>query len=158
MRKTTRPIPTIPEDLDTLKQRLAQTRQAIIKQRLHLLMLLKTDPDMTRQRAADHLALHRNTITRWLRLYQQGALEALLTTRPVGAPTGQKSLPPEVLAQLQARLKTPEGFTSYGQVQQWLQQTFDLAIAYPTLHHIIRYQLKAKLKRARPSHAKKTSL
>ena len=158
MRKTTRPIPTITEDPDTLKRRLAQTRQAIVKARLHLLMLLKNDPDMTRQRAADHLALHRNTVARWLRLYQQGGLDALLTTRPVGAPSGQKSLPPAVLAQLQARLKTPEGFTGYGQVQQWLQQEFGMAIAYPTLHNIIRYQLKAKLKRARPSHDKKTLL
>ena len=157
MRKTTRPIPTITEDLETLKQRLVQTRQAILKLRLHLLILLKSNPNMTRQRAADHLALHRNTVARWLRLYQQDGLDALLTTRPVGAPAGQKSLPPEVLAQLQARLKTLEGFTSYGHVQQWIHQEFDLAIAYPTLHNIIRYQLKAKLKRARPSHAKKTS-
>ena len=156
MRKTTRPIPTITEDLDTLKQRLAQSRKPIVKQRLHLLILLKTDPDMTRQRAADHLALHRNTIAQWLLLYQQDGLDALLTTRPVGARAGQKSLPPEVFAQLQARLQTPEGFTSYGQVQQWLQQKFGLDIAYATLHNIIRYQLKAKLKRARPSHEKKT--
>ena len=91
MRKTTRPFPSITEDLETLNNRLRQARLAIVKQRLHLLVLVKSHPTLTRQQAADHLALHRNTITRWLHLYQQGGLDALLERRTRGAPAGQQS-------------------------------------------------------------------
>ena len=156
MSKTTRPLPAITEDLEVLNDRLRLCRNPVVKPRLHLLALIKRDPTITRQQAATHLGRHRNTVSRWLRLYQQGGLDALLDQRPRGAPTGQKSLPAEVLAQLQARLRTPEGFSSYGQVQLWLQDEFNLAIPYPTVHQIIRYRRQAKLKRARPSHAKKT--
>jgi hypothetical protein len=41
-------------------------------------------------------------------------------------------------------------------IQQWLREEFGLEVPYQTLHGIVRYQLKAKLKRPRPSHAKKT--
>jgi transposase len=153
---TTRYLPTIAEDLDTLKDRHRRQRQAILKQRLHLLILIKTQAVESREQAAQHLALHRNTISRWLRLYQQGGLDTLLTRRPPGAPSGQKSLSPSILAKLQERLNTPQGFASYRQAHLWLQETFDLTLPYKTLYKIMRVELKAKLKRPRPSHAKKT--
>jgi hypothetical protein len=60
-----------------------------------------------------------------------------------------------VFAQLQARLATASGFTSYVELQQWLREAFGLEVPYTTLHGMVRYQLKAKLKRPRPQHAKK---
>ena len=75
-----------------------------------------------------------------------------------GAPAGQKTLPPAVFEQLKARLATPTGFASYLDVQRWLREEFALEVPYKTLHGIVHYQLKAKLKRPRPSHAKKMSL
>ena len=126
------------------------------KARLHLLVLLKSGQVTSRGQAAAHLALHRNTVATWLRRYRDGGLEALLTYKEAGAPAGQKTLPRAVFAQLQARLATSRGFASYGELQQWLRQAFGLEVPYTTLHGIVRYQLKAKLKRPRPSHAKKT--
>lgn len=41
-------------------------------------------------------------------------------------------------------------------MQRWLKDEFELEIPYKTIHKIIYYRLKAKLKRARPSHVKKT--
>jgi len=61
-----------------------------------------------------------------------------------------------VFAQLQARLTTSTGFASYLAVQRWLYDEFGLTVPYKTVHGIVHYQLKAKLKRPRPSHAKKT--
>ena len=58
-------------------------------------------------------------------------------------------------AQLKARLATATGFASYLDVQQWLREEFGLAVPYKTLHGMVHYQLKAKLKRPRPHHAKK---
>ena len=94
----------------------------------------------------------------WLRTYRDGGLPALLTSKEAGAPSGQKSLPAAVFARLQARLASPSGFASYGAIQQWLRDECALEVPYKTLHGMVHYQLKATLKRPRPSHAKKTRL
>jgi len=150
------PLPPITEDLATLRDRLGRERDPKRKVRLHLLVLLKSGQVTSRGQAATHLALHRNTVATWLRRYRDGGLEALLTYKEAGAPAGQKTLPPAVFEQLQARLATASGFASYVELQQWLREEFGLAVPYQTLHGIVRYRLHAKLKRPRPSHAKKT--
>jgi transposase len=150
------PLPPITEALDILEERLRRERDPKLKPRLHLLVLLKSGQVTSRGQAAAHLAVHRNTITDWLRQYRHGGLEALLTYKTPGAPAGQKTLPPAVFAQLQARLATPTGFASYLDIQRWLREEFGLEVPYKTLHGMVRYQLKAKLKRPRPSHGKKT--
>ena len=151
------PLPAIVEELDVLQARLRSERAPQLRPRLHLLVLLKSGQVTTRRQAAAHLAVHRHTITGWLRQYRLGGLAALLTYQEPGAPAGQKTLPPAVFAQLQMRLATPSGFASYLDIQRWLREEFALEVPYQTLHGIVRYQLKAKLKRPRPSHAKKTS-
>jgi transposase len=151
------PLPPILEDLDALQALLHRERDPKRKPRLHLLVLLKSGQGTSRGQAAAHLALHRHTVAAWLRRYRSGGLEALLTYKEAGAPAGQKTLPPAVFAQLQARLATSSGFASYRELQQWLREAFGLDVPYTTLHGIVRYHLHAKLKRPRPSHAKKTS-
>jgi transposase len=150
------PLPPITEDLATLEERLRRERDPKRKPRLHLLVLLKSGQVTSRGQAAAHLALHRNTVAAWLHRYRDGGLEALLAYKEAGAPAGQKTLPPAVFEQLKGRLATPTGFASYGAVQQWLRVEFGLEVPYKTLHGIVHYQLKAKLKRPRPRHAKKT--
>jgi transposase len=46
-------------------------------------------------------------------------------------------------------LKQPQGFSSYGQVQQWLKQGYGIDAAYKTVHQLVRYKLQAKLKKPR---------
>ena len=150
-------LPPITEALETLQDRLRRERDPNRKVRLHLLVLLKAEQVTSRGQAATYLAVHRNTVGTWLRRYRDGGLETLLTYKEAGAPSGQTSLPPAVFAQLQARLAT-SGFASYVELQQWLRGDFGLEVPYPTLHGIVRYQLQAKLKRPRPSHAKNTLL
>lgn len=150
------PLPNITETLDTLQARLRSERDPHLRPRLHLLVLLKSGQVTTRYQAAVHLAVHRNTVALWLRTYRDGGLPALLTYKEPGAPAGQKSLPAAVFEQLKARLATARGFASYLEIQQWLREAWGLEVPYKTLHGIVHYQLKAKLKRPRPSHAKKT--
>jgi transposase len=150
------PLPTITEDLTTLENRLRHERDPKLKLRLHLVVLLKAGQVTSRGQAARHLALHRNTVGTWLRRYCAGGLDALLTYKEAGAPAGQKTLPPAVFEQLKARLATSTGFASYLEVQRWLHEECGVDVPYKTLHGIVRYQLKAKLKRPRPRHAKKT--
>jgi transposase len=151
------PLPAITEDLDTLQARLRSERDPHRRPRLHLLVLLKSGQVTTRRHAATHLAVHRTTVALWLRTYRDGGLSALLTYKEAGAPAGQKTLPPAVFEQLKTRLATSTGFASYLDVQRWLREEFGVEVPYKTLHGIVRYQLKAKLKRPRPSHAKKPS-
>jgi hypothetical protein len=54
------------------------------------------------------------------------------------------------LEQLKQRLAQPQGFNSYGQIQQWLEAECGVVVAYRTVHQTVRYKLNAKLKVPRP--------
>jgi len=54
------------------------------------------------------------------------------------------------LERLKQRLQEPQGFHSYGQIQQWVVTELGLDIAYKTVYELVRYRLKAKLKVPRP--------
>ena len=152
-----RPLPEINEDLPDLQQRLRQERQPALRPRLHLLVLIKAG-DITKQKqAVEHLAVHRNTVSEWLKSYREGGLEALLTLGQRGKPPGQRTLAEPVLKALQDRLDDPRGFRGYDEVQHWLHQQYGLEIPYKSVYNLVRYHMKAKLKRPRPVHPKKTS-
>jgi hypothetical protein len=57
---------------------------------------------------------------------------------------------------LQAQLAA-EGFDGYVEAHRWLADQHGVDLPYATVHRLLRYRLRAKLKRARPSHAKTTS-
>jgi len=66
-------------------------------------------------------------------------------------------IPAWAVVSLQRRLAQPEGFKSYTQIQQWLKDTLGIKAEYRTVHELVRYRLKAKLKAARPVHLKQDS-
>ncbi len=47
----------------------------------------------------------------------------------------------EALERLKQRLQDPQGFHSYGQIQQWLATELKLNIAYKTVYQLVRYRL-----------------
>lgn len=56
---------------------------------------------------------------------------------------------------LAKRLQDPNhGFSSYGQVQQWLAETLGVEAQYHAVYQMTHYRLKAKLKAARPQNSK----
>ena len=55
-----------------------------------MLYLLKSGACQTRLEVAETLAVHRNTIGRWLKRYEHGGLNALMTIEEPGAKPGQK--------------------------------------------------------------------
>ncbi len=149
------PMPNIRESLDELYSGLRQERRAEIKRRIHMLVLIKEGKSRTRKAVAEYFQVHRNTIRDWLIKYESGGLTALFQMKSPGAPSGQRSLPQEVLAALSERLEDTAGFGSYVELQTWLTRTHGISIRYRTLHQIVRYQLKAKPKIPRRSHEKK---
>ena len=146
-------IPVIHESADELKQLLSQERHPDKHQRLHALYLLASGQARFRADVAHLLAVSRNTIGRWLDRYAHGGLDALLD---LYVPPGKApALHPDQVAQLQQRLQHPQGFASYDDVRQWLQETFGVVLTYNATHKLVRYKLGAKLKVARPTHEKK---
>ncbi len=148
-----RTMPIIRESADELKVRLQQEHDHRKRQRLHLLYLLASGQARRRSQAAALLGVDRNTVGRWLTEYRDGGLDALLA---VYVPAGKRpALAPDQLAQLRQRLEQPDGFASYGEIQQWIATTFGVQLGYHAVHTLVHDKLRARPKVARPSHEKK---
>lgn len=148
-------LPVITEPADELRASLRAERDSERKRRLHALVLIASREVTTRAQAADHLVVHRNTLSRWLGRYRDGGLEAMLAVAKTGPAPGQRTLPGPVMEALRQRLDDPQGFSGYHDVQRWLHEAYDLVVPYKTLYTIVRYRLGAKLKTPRPEHPKK---
>lgn len=142
----------IPESLEYLENSLHKAQSVNHKEKLQMLVWLKRGQVTQHQQIAQRLDRNPSTITRWLQHYRQGGLAQLLATRK--APGRAPVVDQKTLAQLEARLAQPEGFKSYGEVQQWLEQTMGQSMSYKTVHKTVRYRLKAKLKVPRPQSIK----
>ena len=149
------PMPNINESLEELYSRLHRERKSEVKRRIYMLVLIKEGKCSTRKGVAKRIGVHRNTIRDWLSKYESGGLDALVQIKSPGAPSGQRSLPEEILAAVKERLAKVTGFGSYFELQRWLKETHNFSIKYTTLHRIVQYVLKAKLKVSRRSHEKK---
>jgi len=143
----------IVESAQTLKTLLAQQKTAIGKERVQALYLLKTRQIETVQHLAVCLGRdlrfaaalrYRVTVQRWLRQYRQGGLQEMLV---VGKSKGRpKAIPDWAIKRLQQELSDPEGFESYKEVQIWLEAVLGIEANYHSVHNLVRYKLKAKLK------------
>jgi transposase len=83
-----------------------------------------------------------------LQRYDAAGIEGLLTVKQ--APGRAAKIPADVIEQLQQRLATREGFHSYREIHQWLVQEHGVKVAYRTVHQLVHYTLKVKLKVPRP--------
>jgi len=111
-----RALPEVYESVEELESLLARTGDAQRKQRVHLLLLIRSGRVNSRLAAAKHLAAHRNSVGDWLEKYEQGGLDAMLEIGKRGARPGIRSLSPAALEALKRRLGA-EGFDSYAEIQ-----------------------------------------
>lgn len=147
-------LPTITETPEALQKQWRAETDPKKRQRVQALYLLASGQAASRLALAKLSAVHRHTIQAWLRLYAQGGLNALLTIKK--APGKRSSLTPPVLTELHERLTHVRGFSSYGEIQQYLARVHQIHLAYSTVHGLVRYRLKAKPKAPRRSHPKKS--
>lgn len=89
-----------------------------------------------------------STIYRWFKKYQKQGIEGLLAVKT--SPGRPQTIRGQALADLKKLLKTRTGFGSYGEIQSWLAEEYQLETAYSTVHATVRYRLQAKLKASRP--------
>jgi transposase len=142
----------IAETASSLKSLMKKQKNALSYAKVQALYLLKIKAVETIRYLAVMMGRSESTIHYWLQLYRDGGIEKLLeeplkTGRP-------KKLDVETVAKIQQELAEPEGFISYQEIQTWLLICQDLEISYSTVHRVVRYELKSKLKVARPQHEK----
>ena len=148
-----RTVPEITESVDELKSLLRKASSGYKTQRLSMLYLLRSGQAKNRKQVAELLGVHRITIGQWLAAYEAGGLEKLLVRR---YPPGRVPLLCEQdLNTLRAELEKPNGFSSYGQIQQYIASTFRVEMSYKAVYALVHDKWGAKLKVPRKSHQKK---
>ena len=140
----------IQESAEELRRIMNEQTRAKFREQLQILYWIKTGFYNSLQELADHLGRSKSVIVKWLKVYRTEGLAGLLQWNYHG---GRRSKISEAMAAaLQLRLNDPtQGFHSYGEIQQWLLQEYEVEIPYSTVHQVVRYRMKAKLKVARPT-------
>lgn len=138
----------IKESEQELKERMQRARHAIQLAKLQMLWWVKSAQVVQQQELATRLGRNTSTITRWLQRYRTGGLAALLEIK--AAPGATPIMNQTVLSALQEKLSQAEGFSSYGEIVDWLKSEHGLDVNYGTVYQWVRYRLEAKLKVPRP--------
>ena len=138
----------IQETVEELEHRLERAITAVSKEKLLLLYWIATKKIITREELARMLKRDESTIYRWLKTYKQGGITELLTVKK--APGKTPHIPPEVREKLIKKLQEPQGETSYGKLQLWLEKEYGIKVSYKVVHDLVNYKLKADLKVPRP--------
>lgn len=138
----------VSESVEELKHRLHHAVTSSTKERVQMLYWIKQGAIATRKELSQKLGRDESTIYRWLKKYCQGGIANLLCVK---TPLGKESrISEKKMNQLKKRLSEPQGFKSYGEIQDWLNHELGIDLAYKSVHKIVRYKLKAKPKTPRP--------
>jgi transposase len=148
-------MPPITESAADLVRRMQEEPDGKKRQRLHALYLVASGQARYRQEVAATLRVHRHSVAAWFAAYAAGGLEQALQYH-VPQPTKSRRLTDPALHALKAQLQTPAGFPSYGHIRTWLAEQYQVRLSYSSVYALVRHELRAKLKRPRPSHKKKS--
>lgn len=113
-----------------------------------MLWWIKSGQIHQQQEIGPRLGRDTSTITRWLQKYRQGGLQELLKINK--APGAKRILTDAVLADIQQQLNTPQGFSSYGAIVEWIKEKHGLTVEYAVVYDWVHDRLGAKLKTPRP--------
>lgn len=131
-----------------LKEMLGKQKTASDKERVQILYLLKSKQAETVQAAAQLIGRNRSTVQEWLKGYREGGITGILRHKPrVGR---NPKIPQWAQKALDKQLQQEEGFNSYGEIRQWLQEKLGIESTYKNVHDLVHYRLKVSPKVARP--------
>ena len=144
----------IEESTEALLQLMRQEKRPLVQARLQALYLYQSGQAADYAQISRQVGYERHTIGKWFGLYRDKGLSACLQLemgrKPGSIITGQ------ALAELQGKLSSrSDYFTSYKQIQHWLQDKQGIVLSYEHVHRFVRYYLGAKLKVVRKSNLKK---
>lgn len=142
----------IEESAEELALLVRQEKQPHQKERLQALYLIKSEA-MSVCGIAKVLGKHRSSVQRWLADYREAGIDKMLEFGK--SPGRNRVIPNWAVESIKKQLEDPEvGFTSYKEVQQWLGNVLGVEAEYATVHHLVRYEMNAKLKVVRPRNSK----
>lgn len=140
------------ESVPELKNLMKQQKSSLELAKVQALYLWKIQAVETVRHLAVLMGRGERTIHRWLALDREEGMVKLLAEPPrTGRP---KKFSGEQAAKVQNELRNPEGFTSYKEVHFWLEIIQDISSSYITVYRLVRDELNAKLKVARPKSKK----
>jgi transposase len=137
------------ETKEELADRLYFEKDTRKRERLQFLYWYQSGLATTRSQLAALLCKSLPTITKWVKRYQKRGLNGLLEMDYKGG-EHLRIIPLAVIDALDARLNTEEGFGSFGEIQTWLKDRYDVEVAYSTVHGLVKYGLNASPKVVRP--------
>jgi transposase len=128
------------QELKKLKKSLPLHKQ----RRIQLLLLYKSGKTSTRD-LIDALGINKNTVSEWKSAYLQGGVDLLLGDgRGIN---NQGQIKTAMRPIIEKRLSSPtEGFKSYIEAQQWINEHLGLEMGYQAARHYLRLYFGTKLK------------
>ena len=145
---------TIQESPAALLQLMRQEKRPLVQARLQALYLYQSGQIEDYGQIGKQVGYERHTVGKWFSHYRAQGLGACLQLE-MGRKPGS-IISGKALAELQQKLSsTTDYFTSYKQIQQWLQREHGIQLSYEHVHRFVRYSLGAKLKVVRKSNLKK---
>lgn len=147
-------LPKIKETAEEIRIMLKNEPLVKRQNRLQALYLVVTQEARSRTKISKVLGFNRNTISEWMRLYEEDGLEKLLEIyRPSGA---KAKISAVAIAEIEEILATEKGFRTYREIHQMVVKKHKIDVKYAAVHKLVRYKLEAKAKSPRPSNPKKT--
>ncbi len=136
---------------------MRQEKRPLVQARLQALYLYKSGQGPDYVTISQQVGYERHTVGKWFSQYGQKGLAACQALE-MGKKSGSR-ISGQALVELQAKLSNAHDyFTSYKQVQHWLQEAHGIQLSYAHVHRFVRYYLKAKLKVVRKSNLKKDAV
>jgi transposase len=144
----------VKESIVELKN-LIKKSSNIIRPRVQMLLEMKRSKKMlTKYELAELVGVNHNSITTWRRKYEKDGISALLQHNQGGK--RREVIDATTHKAIEKRLTNPkEGFRSYKELQQWVDEHYIANIKYITLVKYVQNKFGAKLKVARKSHVNK---
>jgi transposase len=121
--------------------------------RIQMLLLIKEGKFVTKDALSEALQVSTQSVHIWRTKYNSGGIDRLLEDKRGGKPA-------QITAAIHQRLSTrlnssKEGFKSFIEIQQWLQENFGIEMKYQALNKYIKRKFGARPKVARKSHINK---
>lgn len=147
--------PEIREVAEELLRRGRKISHPLAQARLRAFYLYKRGKHSGYGEIAKEVGYGPHAVGQWFRLYKEKGLEACLRINP-GGHKRESVIRGKVLEALKAKLADPVNyFTSYKEIQQWLEKEHQIRLSYVHVHDFVRHHLGAKLKVVRRSNLKK---
>jgi transposase len=123
---------------------------------LQMLVLLKQQGNLSKDKLSLLLGSSDKSISIWRNQYLAGGIGELLIDKRGGKKPGK--ITTTVHKKLAERLANPkQGFRSFIEIQQWLEKEFAVAMQYHAVNKYVKRKFGARLKVSRKSHVQKSA-